>query len=430
MQKNTLRIGIAGLGTVGAGVFKIISGKGKLLSARAGRKIEVVAVSARNKGKKRGINIGKVKWVKDALSLADDKNVDVVVELIGGSEGVAYKLAKKSLSNKKHFVTANKALIAAHGVELANLAEKNAVSLCFEASVAGGIPIIATIKQGLSGNNINKVAGILNGTCNYILTAMEKDKRDFVSALKEAQELGYAEADPTFDVDGLDAAHKISILAALSFGSAVNVRGMHIEGIRNISLADIKYADELGYKIKLLGIAAANKSYIEQRVHPCLVAKESPIAQVDGVINAIMIDSDSLGPLFLEGAGAGEQPTASSVVADIVDVAAGRTSLPFGIPAKDLCEYKIKPMTNHKGEYYIRFAVRDKSGVLAALTSALSKEDIGIEQLLQPHTRRDGTADIVVTTHKVSEKAIKQAMSSIGRMDTVLETPCVIRIEN
>lgn len=429
MAVKSLRIGIAGLGTVGGGVAEILTKKAALVNARAGQPIAITAVSARSKNKKRGVSLKGVNWHTDATKLATDKNVDVVVELIGGADGVAYALCKQALNNKKHVVTANKALIAKHGVELAKLAEKNGVRLQCEAAVAGGIPILKTLKEGLAGNRISRVAGILNGTCNYILTNMERGRRAFDDVLKEAQALGYAEADPGFDIDGVDASHKLSILTSIAFGVPVDVKHMYVEGIRRITLADIDHARDLGYRIRLVGIARLTAKGIEQRVHPALVPLSSPIAWVEGVLNAVAVESDSLGGLFLEGAGAGKGPTASAVVADLVDIAAGRGTHTFGIKAAAL---KAQPFTDilaREGAYYINLNVMDKPGVLAGITKALGSEKIGVESVVQPSSTQGKTAQVILVTHSTTEAAMRKALKKISKLGYVLGEPNVIRIE-
>ncbi|NDF11424.1 MAG: homoserine dehydrogenase [Proteobacteria bacterium] len=424
-----LRIAIAGLGTVGAGTFSILTSKSQLLQKRAGKSIEVAAVSARSKAKKRNVKLNKTKWVNDALSLASMKEVDVVVELIGGASGVAYELCKTALKNKKSVVTANKAMIAAHGLELATLAEKNGVKLLCEAAVAGGIPLLKSIREGLAGNTISRVAGILNGTCNYILTAMDEEKRSFDDVLKEAQKLGYAEADPSFDIDGIDASHKLSILTALAFGCPVNMKAMSVEGITKITLSDIAYAGELGYKIRLLGITEQTKHGILQRVHPAMIPLSSPISRVRGVLNAATISTDSLGNLFLEGAGAGAGPTASAVVADIVDIAAGRGTNTFNIPASELKAGKFTDIKHRTGAYYLRLTVADKAGVLSAITKVLSKEKISVETLLQPAAQGGKRAEIIIITHTTTEAAMEKALHKMRKMAHIVEQPQRIRIE-
>ena len=323
-MKAPLKIGIAGLGTVGAGVVKLLAEHGRLLSLRGGRPLKLVAVSARRKARKRDIDVSRVRWESDPMALATAPDIDVVVELIGGSSGVARRLVQTALRSGKHVVTANKALLAMHGTELAALAEKKGGILAFEAAVAGGIPIIKALREGLVGNRVRRLYGILNGTCNYILTTMRETGRDFDAVLAEAQAAGYAEADPSFDVDGIDAAHKLAVLTGAAFGAKVNFAGVHIEGIRHVSAMDIQFAEELGFRIKLLGLARETRYGIEQRVHPCMVPLAAPIAHIEGVFNAVVVEGDFVGTTMFQGRGAGQGPTASAVVADLVDVARGR----------------------------------------------------------------------------------------------------------
>ena len=319
-----LSVGIAGLGTVGGGVLKLLRDNAEIVTARAGRPIAVTAVSARDRSKDRGVAVTGLRWYDDPVALAGDPGVDVVVELIGGSDGPARALAEAAIGAGKPLVTANKALLAVHGAALARLAEERGVTLKFEAAVAGGIPAIKALREGLAGNRISNVAGILNGTCNYILTQMRERGREFADVLADAQKLGYAEADPSFDIDGVDAAHKLAILAALAFGRPVSFDDVHVEGIRRISALDIAFATELGYRIKLLGIARQTEAGIETRVHPCMVPQTAPIARVDGVFNAVVAEGDFVGRVMLEGRGAGAGPTASAVAADLIDIARGR----------------------------------------------------------------------------------------------------------
>ncbi len=433
VDQSPLKIGIAGLGTVGRGVFKILEQKAKLLELRAGRPLMVTAVSGREKSKSRGINLKNLTWYDNIEHLAGDPEIDLIVELIGGASGPAYELCKRALKAKKSLVTANKALIALHGAELAGIAENHHVGFAFEAAVAGGIPIIKTIKESLAANNIISLAGILNGTCNFILTKMQEEKKDFSSALKEAQGLGYAEADPSFDIEGTDAAHKLAILSALAFGCPPNFESIYIEGIKNITPPDIEYAGELGYVIKLLAIASLDehegKQELEQRVHPCLIPKSSDLAQVHGVLNGILLECDSLGKLFLEGAGAGEGPTASAVIADIIDTAAGRGSLPFNMPVKLLQKIKPAKMSDHQGAYYLRLKVSDEPGVVAAVTTILKDKRISLDSLLQKPVKSSATAQVVLTTHQTTEETMLKAVAAIAKIPHVLEPPHMIRIE-
>jgi homoserine dehydrogenase len=428
-MNSPLRIGIAGLGTVGAGVVKLLAEHGRLLSLRGGRPMKLVAVSARSKAKKRNIDLDGVRWERDPLALAAAADIDVVVELIGGSRGVARQLVQKALSSGKHVVTANKALLALHGAELATLAEKRSRILAFEAAVAGGIPIIKALREGLVGNRVGRLYGILNGTCNYILTTMRETGRDFDVVLAEAQAAGYAEADPSFDVDGIDAAHKLAVLTGAAFGSRVNFGGVHVEGIRRVTSMDIQFAEELGYRIKLLGLARETRYGIEQRVHPCMVPLTAPIAHIEGVFNAVVIEGDFVGTTMFQGRGAGEGPTASAVVADLVDVARGREMPAFVVPAARLVAQKVSPMGRHVGAYYMRLMVQDRPGVIAALSSVLAKERISVESMLQRGRSQSGEVPVVLTTHETEEAAMQRAAAAIGKLRAVAEEPCLIRIE-
>ena len=357
-----LSIGIAGLGTVGGGVLTMLRQNADLIAARAGRAIAVTAVSARDRTRDRGMDLSGLRWYDDPVALAGDANVDVVVEVIGGSEGPAKALVEAAIAAGKQVVTANKALLAVHGAGLAAAAEKAGVILAFEAAVAGGIPAIKALREGLAGNRINRVAGILNGTCNYILTVMRERGREFAEVLADAQKLGYAETDPAFDVDGIDAAHKLAILAALAFGRPVDFGSVYVEGIRRISALDIAFASELGYRIKLLGIARATEGGIETRVHPCMVPQTAPIARVDGVFNAVVAEGDFVGRVMLEGRGAGAGPTGSAVVADLIDIARGRATPVWGAASGALSAAPSVPMSAHVGAYYLRLMVVDRQG--------------------------------------------------------------------
>jgi homoserine dehydrogenase len=430
LSGKALNIGIAGLGTVGAGVAKILTQNTQLLQDRAGCKINIVAVSARDTNKDRGVNLSGIKWYDNPVDIASDANVDVVVELIGGATGAAFDLCEKALKNGKHFITANKALIARHGKSLAKLAEENNVHIAFEAAVAGGIPVIKTLKEGLAGNKISRISGILNGTCNYMLTSMKETGRDFDEILKEAQDLGYAEADPSFDVDGIDAAHKLAILTSIAFGTVVDFESIYIEGIRKVALIDVNYAKELGYKIKLLGVSASNEDGIIQRVCPCLISMEYPVASVDGVNNAVFVEGAPVGKIVLVGPGAGEGATASAVVADIIDMASGRFSYAFNVPAAKLKHQDFIGIDEHKGGYYIRITVEDKAGVLADITDILRDEKISVNSMLQKSHTEGANAHIVVVTHKTFEKSMIKAVEKINKIDSVIESPNVIRIES
>ncbi len=428
-MSTPLKVGVAGLGTVGAGTVRLIEAQAQLLAARAGREIRVIAVAARERGKDRGVRIDSYTWYDDARALATDKNVDVVVELIGGADGIARDLVESAIANGKHVVTANKALIAHHGTALAGKAEKASVTLAFEASVAGGIPIVKALREGLAANRITRVYGILNGTCNYILTNMRATGQSFAAVLAEAQKLGYAEADPAFDVDGIDAAHKLAILTSLAFGSEVDFKSVHIEGIREISPLDIRFADELGYRIKLLGIARLTEHGVEQRVHPCMVPSNLPIAHIDGVFNAVVADGDFVETTLYEGRGAGAGPTASAVVADLIDIARGHRIPAFGVRSSSLTRLPPSPLARHLGAYYVRFMVLDRPGVFAEIAAALRDHSVSMESILQ-HGRSPGEkVPVVLTTHETEEGAMQATLAAIQKSGAVVEPPTMIRIE-
>ncbi len=424
-----MRVGVAGLGTVGAGVLRLLRDNADLVAARAGRAVEVTAVSARNRAADRGVDLGGVAWHEDAVALAHDPDVDVVVELIGGSGGPARALAEAALAAGKPLVTANKALLAVHGAELAAAAEAAGVALGYEAAVAGGIPIIKALREGLAGNRISRVAGILNGTCNYILTVMREEKRDFHDVLADAQALGYAEADPSFDIDGIDAAHKLAILAALAFGRPVDFAAVHVEGIRRVSALDISFAEELGYRIKLLGIARETGAGVEVRVHPAMVPKTALLASVDGVYNAVLAEGDFAGTMFLQGRGAGAGPTASAVVADLIDIARGSNIPVWGAVSDALSASASVPISGHAGAYFLRLMVVDQPGVLADVTAILRDHGVSLESMLQHGRKPDEAVPIVLVTHETTEAAIAGAIARIAELTAVLESPALIRIE-
>lgn len=434
-----LRIGLAGLGTVGASVLRILRRQENALSERCGRAIRVTAVSARDRTRDRGVDLGGLTWFDDPVALAKSDEIDCLVELVGGSDGSAKAAVEAALSAGKHVVTANKALLAQHGVALAALAEKNGVALAFEASSAGGIPIVKTLREALAGNNVTRLYGILNGTCNYILSRMELEGLTFEACLKDAQRLGYAEADPTFDVQGYDTAHKLAILTSLAFGTKIDAEAIHVEGISSIAPLDLKMADELGYRIKLLGVAERTKTGIEQRVHPTMVPKSSAIAQVMGVLNAVTIDADAVRELTLVGPGAGGDPTASAVVADIADVASGAAGLPFGLPVARLETAERAPMQRHEGGYYVRLAVVDRPGAAAGIATRMAEADISLESIVQhrseaaaardPAGRSGAPVPVVLVTYATSEAAIRAALEKVSADGHVAEPPQVIRIE-
>jgi homoserine dehydrogenase len=428
--KSPLKIAIAGLGTVGAGTLQLLDRQADLLAQRAGRRLIVAAVSARDRRRDRGVDLSAVRWYEDAAAMAADPEVDVVVELIGGSDGIARQVLDIALDNGKHVVTANKALMAHDGTRLAAQAEKKGVILAFEASVAGGIPVIKGLREGLAGNRLQRVYGILNGTSNYILTTMRESGHEFAEVLAEAQKLGYAETDPSFDIDGIDAAHKLAILASLAFGRPVDLAGVYAEGIRHVSRLDIDFAEELGYRIKLLGIARLTEDGLEQRVHPCMVPRATPIAAVEGVYNAVVAEGDFVGRMVFQGRGAGAFPTASAVAADLVDIAAGRHPAPFGIPTAELRQLPGVAIERHQSAYYIRLMVVDQPGVIADVAAALRDEQVSMESMIQRGRAPGEAVPVVLTTHITVEAAMRRALKKIESLDTVLEPPHMIRIED
>jgi homoserine dehydrogenase len=433
-----LKVGLAGLGTVGASVIRLIEENQDALAARAGRPVTVVAVTARAKGKDRGIDLSRLRWVDDPVVLARDPEIDVFVELMGGEGDPAKAAVEAALAAGKSVVTANKALLAKHGVALAALAEQKQVALNFEAAVAGAIPIVKTLREGLAGNTITRVYGILNGTCNYILTRMEQEGLSFADCLKDAQRLGYAEADPTFDVEGFDTAQKLAILASLAFGTKVDSEAVYVEGISSIAPADLQAADELGYRIKLLGVAVKTETGIEQRVHPTMVPKDSAIAQVMGVTNAVTLDAEGFPPITLVGPGAGGAATASAVVADIGDIARGTRTAPFGRPSSALSVAGKAPMQLHEGGYYIRLLAVDKPGSAAAIATRLAEQQISLESIVQRHRDPEGGKDaravsapvpVILITYATTEDAVRRALAAVKADKVISGEPQLIRIE-
>ncbi len=424
-----LRVAVAGLGTVGAETVRLIAARRDLLALRCGRAVTVTAVSARDRARDRGIDMGAIAWFDDPAAMARDAEADVVVELIGGSDGVALDICNAAIGAGRHVVTANKALIAVRGAALGKAAEAAGVTLAFESAVAGGIPIIKALREGLAANRITHVHGILNGTCNYILTTMRETGRGFDDVLRDAQELGYAESDPSFDIDGVDTAHKLAILTSVAFGCAIDFDAVHIEGIRDIAAGDIAYATELGYRIKLLGIAEKTDSGIGQRVHPVMVPIDAPIAAVEGVVNGVVAQGDFVGTTMFEGPGAGGGPTASAVVADIIDIARGRTAPAFGVPVAAQTEMQVLPMSERTGLYFIRVIVHDRPGVFADIATALGDCEISIESAIQRGRAEGGGVPLVLTTHRTKEASMRVALDRIAALNSVVEPPQMIRIE-
>ena len=434
-----LKVGLAGLGTVGTAVVQLLERGREKLAARCGRAIEVVAVSARSRGKQRGIDLKKLRWFNDPAELAADRAIDVVVEVIGGEGNPAKRVVETALAAGKPVVTANKALLARHGYRLAVLAERRRVALNFEASVAGGIPIVKTLREGLNGSSFTRIYGILNGTCNYILSRMEQDRLAFDACLRDAQRLGYAEADPSFDVEGHDTAQKLAILSSLAFGCKVDPAAIYVEGISSITLADLDAAAELGYRVKLLGVAVKTEAGIEQRVHPTMVPRESAIAQVMGVTNAVTVDADGLAPITLVGPGAGGAATASAIVSDLADIARGVRTPPFGRPAARMTAVRKAPMQRHEGGYYIRLLARDRPGSAATIARRLAQRQISLESIVQRHEisglatdqrgRSGEPVPVILITYATTEDAVRKALAAVRRDRVISGQPQVIRIE-
>jgi len=429
-MSDSLRIAIAGLGTVGAGTVAVLTEHRALIAERGGRNVDIVAVSAQNRSKDRGVSLDGYDWYDDPVAMAREADVDLVLELIGGEDGPAKAVCEAAIAAGRHVVTANKALLAMHGDALASAAEAAGVSLNYEAAIAGGIPIVKALREGLAGNRITRVYGILNGTCNYILTEMREKRLSYETVLAEAQKLGYAEAEPSVDVDGTDAAHKLALLASLAFGTRVNFAGVYTEGIRRVALEDIDYAEEFGYRIKLLGSARMTEDGLEQRVFPCMVSKDKPIAHVEDAYNAVVAHGDFVDDTMYEGRGAGAGPTASAVVADIVDVARGFSVSTFGIPVGALADATPAPIERHRGAYYIRLMVRDEPGVIAEITAVFRDEAISIESMLQRARSETEAVPVVLNTHVCEEAAMRRTLERIEALDSVVEQPTMIRIES
>ncbi len=432
MMAEPLRVALAGLGTVGVGVIRLVEANAELIARRAGRPIVISAVSARERHKDRGVDISRYAWDDDMVILGERADVDVVVELVGGSDGPALACARTTFEAGKALVTANKAMIAHHGLELAAKAEAAKVALKFEAAVAGGIPVIKGLREGAAANEIDRVYGILNGTCNYILSTMEDTGRDFAEVLAEAQAKGFAEADPAFDIEGTDAAHKLSILAAICFGTRIDFSGVETMGITRVTAADIAQADALGYVIRLIGMAECENGSLFQRVRPHLVAFDHPLAHVDGATNAVVAEGNFSGRLLFQGAGAGDGPTASAVVADLIDIArstiGGEVSMPFSVPVAEL-EAKGPADTGPRlSRSYLRFMVADRPGVLAEITAALRDAGVSIESLIQKGRAADGAVMVAMVTHEGPESAVSEAVRLLDGSPSLTGAPLVMHI--
>jgi homoserine dehydrogenase len=429
-----LRIALAGLGTVGAGLIRLLTSNAALVRTRGGRELRIVAVSARDRSRDRGVDITPFEWCDDMTAMASRGDVDAVVELVGGADGPALTLARNTIAAGKALVTANKAMIAHHGLELATAAEAAGVPLKFEAAVAGSIPVIKGLREGAAANAINRVQGILNGTCNFILSTMEDSGRDFTDVLAEAQALGFAEADPTLDIEGIDAGHKLAILAAVAFGSRLDLASVTAVGIARVRAADIARARDLGFVIRLVGEAdvecdPAGAARLLQRVRPCLIPRTHPLAHVDGPTNAIVAEGNFAGRLLFQGPGAGDGPTASAVAADLIDIARGQGGSPFSVPVADLLPMAAAEPGERRGRTYVRFTVADRPGVLAEITAAMRDAEVSIESLIQQgEPNLTGEVLVVMVTHEGPEKCVTEALRLLDGVDSLTGPPLVLPI--
>ena len=424
---DKLRLGVAGLGTVGVGLIKIIQNHGEMLTLRSGKVIEISAISARSRTKDRGVALDGYAWEDDPVALAKRDDVDVFVELMGGEDGPAKASVEAAIAAGKQVVTANKALLAHHGHALAKAAEAAGVNLRFEAAVAGGIPVIKALTEGLAGNKITRIMGVMNGTCNYILTRMETSGLSYDEVFAEADALGYLEADPNLDVGGIDAAHKLVLLSSIAFGTQVDFASATLEGIGRIKIEDIQTAGDMGYRIKLLGVAQMTDEGLSQSMRPSLVPQSSPIAQLEGGTNMVVIEGDSVNQIVLRGPGAGEGPTASAVMGDIMDIARGMMMPVFGQPAETLSlAQSAQASVPHR--FYLRLSLKDEAGIFARVSDILGKRDISIERLRQEPVQ-DGVASALIVTHEVDRENLNAAVAEIEASGAVMEAPVVLRIE-
>ena len=427
-MSSPLRLGIAGLGTVGVGVVKIVQNQAALLAARSNREVVISAVSARSKSKNRGVELSAYDWEDDPVNLASRDDIDVFVELIGGEDGPAKSSVQAAIAAGKHVVTANKALLAHHGQILAETAEEAGLSLRFEAAVAGGIPVIKALSEGLAGNKINRVMGVMNGTCNYILTRMENEGLGYNVLFAEADKLGYLEADPNLDVGGIDAGHKLALLASIAFGTKVNFADVELEGIQRVTITDIEQARDMGYRVKLLGVAQLTGRGLEQRMQPCLVPARSPLGQLENATNMVVVEGDAVGQIVLRGAGAGEGPTASAVMGDVMDIARGISTPTFGQPARMLAE--IQPAkAAAPAAFYLRLSLKDAPGALAKIASSLGDAGVSIDRMRQ-YSHDDAAAPMVIVTHKTTRDTLDHALDLIRGTNVCLQDPVTIRIED
>ena len=424
-----INIAIAGFGNIGSYFYQILEKNKKNISIKTGKIPFVKYISAKNINKKRNFKIPKTKWFKNSLNLVFENDVDIIVELIGGAEGIAKKLVFSALKNQKHVITANKALMSKYGDELAYIAEKNNVNLEYEASVAGGVPIIRSMKEGLVANKINKIYGILNGTTNYILSSMESKNKSFLEILNKAKKLGFAESNPISDLNGNDSAAKLRILSSLAFNKSISKNKILTEGIQNINLTDILYAKTLGYKIKLLSISEIKKNKLMERVHPCLILKNSYIAKIDGVLNAVVVDGLPIGKSVLQGEGAGPGPTSSALISDLCSVLKGEINYPFGISTKERKKISKFNILHHICSSYLRIEVKDQPGVLSTITKIFAKNKISIKNLIQKPNKKNKKATIIIITHKNFEKNFNNLTLDLSKNKFVLKKPTLIRIE-
>ncbi len=424
IARPPLRVGLAGLGVVGGGVVRLLETNAALIARRAGRPIEIVAVSARDRSRDRGVDLSRYRWEDDVQALATADDVDVVIEMMGGADGAALTLAQATIAAGKALVTANKAMIAHHGLTLARAAEHADTPLKYEAAVAGGIPVIKAIREGASANEIARVYGILNGTCNYILTLMERDGAGFAEALAAAQAKGFAEADPSFDIDGVDAAHKLSILASLCFGTRLDFERVGIAGVRDLIAADIREAEALGHRVRLIGMAERSAAGLYQQVEPCLVPADHPLAYVPGALNAVVAEGNFVGRLFFEGAGAGEGPTASAIVADVIDIARDEYGPAFAMPVDALDVAATADAGARSGKHYLRLTVEDRVGVLADIAAAMRDAGVSIESFIQraPEAGEAGVV-MVLVTHVCPSSAVRQALAALSSNPHVIGRP-------
>jgi len=424
---DPIRLGIAGLGTVGCGVIKIVQRRADMLTARGRRPVVISAVSARTRNKDRGVNLGDYAWEDDPVALAKRDDIDVFVELMGGSDGPAKAATEAAIAAGKDVVTANKAMLALHGQALATAAEENNRVIRFEAAVAGGIPVVKVLTESLAGNEIQRVMGVMNGTCNFILTKMESENLGYNAVFDEAAQLGYLEADPNLDVGGIDAGHKLALLGSIAFGTEVAFDDVELEGIQRITIQDIELAADMGYRVKLLGVAQMTGRGLEQRMSPCLVPVVSPLGQLENATNMVVLEGDAVGQIVMRGAGAGEGPTASAVMGDIIDLARGIRVSTFGQPAKTLKKAKTAKVSI-PAPYYLRMELKDKPGALAKITAAIGDAGVSIDRMRQ-YGHTDPTAPVLIVTHKASRTALENALSGMADTDVLIGEPVAIRIE-